>query len=115
MAFTNFWTRKGFELAQPEFPLVAIVFADKESFQKFSKPELGEAGESIIGYFGLTSNRMTMYDLTGVEAQGAARPGTGPPPRSTRFSPSPTHCGPWRRSFTRPRIRSRSTAGCTRG
>jgi len=70
MAFTNFWTRKGFELAQPEFPLVAVVFADKQSYQKFSKPELGEAGESIIGYFGLTSNRMTMYDLTGVEAQG---------------------------------------------
>ena len=70
MAFTNFWTRKGFELRQPEFPLVAIVFADKQSYLKFSRPDLGEAGESIIGYFGLTSNRMTMYDLTGVEAQG---------------------------------------------
>jgi hypothetical protein len=70
MAFTNCWTRKGFELSQPEFPLVAVIFADKESYLKFSKPELGETGESIIGYFGLTSNRMTMYDLTGVEAQG---------------------------------------------
>ena len=54
MAFTNFWSRKGFELPQPEFPLVAVVFADKQSYLKFSKPELGEAGESIIGYFGLT-------------------------------------------------------------
>ena len=70
MAFTNFWTRKGFELVQPEFPLVAIVFADRQAYLKFSRPELGEAGESIIGYFGLTSNRMTMYDLTGLEAQG---------------------------------------------
>jgi hypothetical protein len=69
-AFTTSWTRKGFELRQPEFPLVAIVFADKESYVKFSRPDLGQAGESIIGYFGLTSNRMTMYDLTGVEAQG---------------------------------------------
>ena len=73
MAFTNFWTRKGFELRQPEFPLVAVVFADKQSYLKFSRPELGEAGESIIGYFGMTSNRMTMYDLTGVESQGAGR------------------------------------------
>jgi hypothetical protein len=69
-AFTTFWTRKGFDLRQPEFPLVAVVFADKPSYVKFSRPDLGEAGESIIGYFGLTSNRMTMYDLTGVEAQG---------------------------------------------
>ena len=69
-AFTTFWTHKGFELRQPEFPLVAIVFADKPSYLKFSRPDLGAAGESIIGYFGLTSNRMTMYDLTGVEAQG---------------------------------------------
>ena len=69
-AFTTFWTRKGFELQQPEFPLVAVVFADKRSYLKFSRPELGDAGDTIIGYFGLTSNRMTMYDLTGVEAQG---------------------------------------------
>jgi hypothetical protein len=72
MAFTNSWTRKGFELTEPEFPLVAVVFADRPSYLKFSRPELGEAGESIIGYFALTTNRMTMYDLTGVEAQGRA-------------------------------------------
>lgn len=70
MAFTNFWSRKGFELRQPEFPLVAVVFADKQSYLKFSRPELGEAGEAVLGYFGLTSNRMTMYDLTGLESQG---------------------------------------------
>jgi hypothetical protein len=70
MAFTNYWSRKGFELRQPEFPLVAVVFADKESYLKFTRPDLGDAGESIIGYFALLSNRMTMYDLTGVESQG---------------------------------------------
>jgi hypothetical protein len=69
-AFTTFWTRKGFELRQPEFPLVAIVFADKSSYLKFTRPDLGDRGESIIGYFGLTTNRMTMYDLTGVGGQG---------------------------------------------
>jgi hypothetical protein len=68
MAFTNFWTRKGFELAEPEFPLVAIVFADKRSFVEFSRPEVGDAVESIIGYYSLRTNRMVMYDLTGYEA-----------------------------------------------
>ena len=75
LAFTNYWTHRGFDLVQPEFPLVAIVFADRQAYLKFSRPELGEAGESIIGYFSLTSNRMMMYDLTGLEAEdrGAAR------------------------------------------
>ena len=72
-AFTNFWTHRGFELHQPEFPLVAVVFADKRSYLKFTRPELGNAGESIAGYFGLIGNRMTMYDLTGVEMQSRGR------------------------------------------
>ncbi len=70
MAFTNFWSRKGFELNPPEFPLVAIVFANKASYLKYSQSDLGDAGESVIGYFNLINNRMTMYDLTGIEAQG---------------------------------------------
>ena len=71
--FNNYWTKKGFKLTEPEFPLVAVVFADKRSYQKFARPELGEAGESIVGYFSLMSNRMTMYDLSGVESQGHNR------------------------------------------
>jgi hypothetical protein len=70
MAFTNFWSRRGFDLVPPEFPLMAVVFADRDSYLKHSRAELGDAGESIIGYFNLNTNRMTMYDLTGMEAQG---------------------------------------------
>jgi len=73
MAFTNYWRRKGFDLTEPEFPLAAVVFADREAYLKFSQPELGEAGSAIIGYFSLRTNRMTMYDLTGIEAFGGVR------------------------------------------
>jgi len=68
MAFTNYWSRRGFELTKPEFPLVAAVFARRDSYLKFSHDELGEAGKSIVGYFNLRTNRMTMYDLTGIES-----------------------------------------------
>ncbi len=68
MAFTNYWNRRGFELIEPEFPLVAVVFARRDSYLKFSHGELGEAGKSIVGYFSLRTNRMTMYDLTGIES-----------------------------------------------
>ncbi len=68
MAFTNYWSRKGFKLSEPEFPLVAIIFAGQRSYIRFSKAELGDAAPSIIGYFSLRTNRMMMYDLTGMEA-----------------------------------------------
>ncbi|HEX4129176.1 MAG TPA: DUF1570 domain-containing protein [Pirellulales bacterium] len=66
--FTNYWSRKGFDLTKPEFPLVAIVFADKFAYANFARPELGDASEAIIGYYSFQTNRMTMYDLTGIES-----------------------------------------------
>lgn len=73
--FTNFWSKRGFPLQEPEFPLVAVIFAERADYLKFSRSELGEAAESIIGYYSLQTNRMTMYDLTGAEAalRGTAR------------------------------------------
>lgn len=65
--FYNYWSRKGIELHEPEFPLVALVFDSRDSYAQFSRAELGEASRSIIGYYSLRSNRMIMYDLTGVE------------------------------------------------
>ena len=71
LAFTNFWKRHGFELHEPEWPLVALVFDRQESYARFAKAELGEATSSIIGYFSLRTNRMLMYDLTGAGGGGA--------------------------------------------
>jgi len=73
MAFTNYWTRKGFKLSEPEFPLTAIVFADRRSYRDFAKTELGDSAGSIIAYYSLRTNRMTMYDLTGVAALGRSQ------------------------------------------
>jgi hypothetical protein len=66
-AFSNYWRQKGFKLAKPEFPLTAVIFADKRTYTQFARSELGDAAGSIIGYFSLRTNRMTMYDLTGIE------------------------------------------------
>jgi len=73
LAFTNYWSRRGFEVAEPEFPLVAVIFADRGAYNAFSQEELGATASSIIGYYSLRSNRVTMSDLTGIEA--LRRPG----------------------------------------
>jgi hypothetical protein len=72
-AFYNYWTRRGIEMRQPEFPLVALVFDSKASYAQHARGELGDATNSIIGYYSLKTNRMTMYDLTGVEEFGGGK------------------------------------------
>ena len=68
--FTNFWSRRGFKIREPDGPLVALVFKDKDSYVQFTKSELGDAAGSIVGYYSLQTNRVTMYNLTGVDGSG---------------------------------------------
>ena len=72
-AFNNFWTRRGFKLREPEMPLVAIVFADKVTYQRYVVNELGDAAKSIVGYYNLLTNRVLMYDLTGNQTAGRTK------------------------------------------
>jgi hypothetical protein len=73
-AFTNYWSFRGFDLGEPEFPLVALVFPSQAAFADYAQSEVGEATPLVIGYFSLGTNRMAMYDLTGLEAAGGPRP-----------------------------------------
>lgn len=66
-AFYNYWKNRNLELHEPEFPLIALVFENQESYAQYSRKELGDATKSIIGYYSLQSNQVNMYDLTGVE------------------------------------------------
>ena len=66
-AFYNYWELRKLELHEPEFPLIALVFENQESYALYSRKELGEATKSIIGYYSLQSNQVYMYDLTGIE------------------------------------------------
>ncbi|MFV2068257.1 MAG: DUF1570 domain-containing protein [Pirellulales bacterium] len=78
-AFINYWRKRGFRLHESRFPLVVVVFADRKAYRQYARPELGDATESIVGYYSLQTNRVTMYDLTGVQASrraGAARNST---------------------------------------
>ena len=74
-AFMTYWKKRGLEVHDPKFPLVALVFDSKEAFRQYAQQEVGaEAAKSMIGYYNLETNRVTMYDLTGVD--GAVNPRT---------------------------------------
>jgi hypothetical protein len=77
-AFINYWKRRGFPVSSPELPLPVVVFADEASYHNYARGELGNAARTVIGYYSLRTNRVVMYDLTGVQQlrQSGDRRGT---------------------------------------
>ena len=69
--FEVFWQRKKkFDLHDPKFPLVAVVFKSKAEYQRYMDRDLGP-GQDMVAYYNFQSNRVAMYDLT----LGGRRPG----------------------------------------
>jgi hypothetical protein len=67
-AFVSFWKKQKAPVKAPEQPLVVLVFADQASYAAYAKKDLGASVSNIIGYYNLETNRIMMYDLTGIQA-----------------------------------------------
>lgn len=67
-AFTNYWEGQGIVLHEPEFPLPVLLFANRQEYDLASHQDLPNGTGTIIGFYSLRSNRVNMFDLTGVEA-----------------------------------------------
>ncbi|MDO4551126.1 MAG: DUF1570 domain-containing protein [Planctomycetia bacterium] len=72
-AFQKFWEGKDFELLEPEFPLVMIIFSSVKDYKAYGADALGEMEDTIVGYYSIATNRMVCYDLTGAEVYAAMR------------------------------------------
>ncbi|MCH2123441.1 MAG: DUF1570 domain-containing protein [Pirellulaceae bacterium] len=70
LAFYNYWRLQRVDLVEPKFPLVALVFASRDSYVEFAGADFGDAPRPPFGYFSLRFNRVMMYDLTGIEEFG---------------------------------------------
>ncbi len=66
--FFWFWENQGLKLNEPDWPLVALVFEDKDSYVEHASKEFGEAAKLTFGYYSMRTNRVNMYDLTGTES-----------------------------------------------
>lgn len=66
-AYFNFWRRRNIDVHEPDF-LVSLVFRDQPSYASYGSRELGETVSAVIGFYSLSTNRMTTYDITGIEA-----------------------------------------------
>jgi hypothetical protein len=69
LSFHKFWKQRGVNLTEPEFPLVALVFAGEKEFAAFATRDAGADVASAKGYYSIGTNRMVLYDLTAADAK----------------------------------------------
>ncbi len=76
--FHRFFKDRDWPLSESSFPLIVVLFEDRQGYNAYGKKEVGEAISSVVGYYSLETNRVTTYDLTGLEQirQPGARPST---------------------------------------
>ncbi|WP_390622334.1 DUF1570 domain-containing protein [Novipirellula aureliae] len=61
--FFAYWNNQGWKLNEPRFPLVALVLANHDAFIDHAGAEIGDTANSLIGYYHLSSNRMTTFNV----------------------------------------------------
>lgn len=63
--FYNYWKSQRVRLAEPRFPLIALVFDSKASYLQYAQRDIGDSAKAMIGYYNLNTNLMVSFDMTG--------------------------------------------------
>ncbi len=62
--FIHYFSARGLRPTQPEFPLVALVFAKQADFIRYAQRDQQQVGASVLGYYSPTTNRVALFDQT---------------------------------------------------
>jgi hypothetical protein len=54
---------RGFSTTDPEFPLVAIVFPNRDEFLRYAMKDGATQASKLLGYYSLKTNRVALYDI----------------------------------------------------
>jgi hypothetical protein len=63
-SFVHYFEARGWKLAEPQFPLIAVVYPRQSDFQRQAAAEGVQISSSLLGYYSPLSNRILIYDVT---------------------------------------------------
>ena len=66
--FNTYWKQRKIELHDPEFPMVVLIFGDQTDYRNYASQDLGGDPGGIVAYYQMLTNRVVLFDITGVEA-----------------------------------------------
>lgn len=61
----HYFSVRGFRLAEPQFPLVAVVYRNQDEFLRQARAEGAKIDSSVLGYYSPMTNRISMFDIGG--------------------------------------------------
>jgi hypothetical protein len=64
-SMAHYFGVRGFQMKDPEFPLVAIVWNSREDFLRYAAKTGDRVPPGVIGYYSPRTNRITLYDMAG--------------------------------------------------
>lgn len=64
----RYFVSRGFRMAEPEFPLIAIVFPDQSSFSKYCRSEGRTPPPGLVGFYLATNNRVALFERSASES-----------------------------------------------
>jgi hypothetical protein len=64
-SFQQYFAARGWQLSEPRFPLVAVVYPRQVDFWQAAAREGYEPNPALLGYYSPTSNRIVMFDAAG--------------------------------------------------
>ena len=63
-SFITYFSSRGFQLQEPRYPLVAVVYPHQADFERQIRRDSFTPPGNILGYYSPTTNRINMYDVT---------------------------------------------------
>lgn len=63
-AFLSYVRVRGFQVREPEFPLVAVVFRNRGEYDSFVRRSKTKALPNTLGHYNHESNRVYLFDIT---------------------------------------------------
>lgn len=71
-SFVHYFHVRGFDLAEPEFPLVALVWPSQQDFLRHAQQDGVNISNNVLGYYSPISNRISLFDSVGTSANSEA-------------------------------------------
>jgi hypothetical protein len=69
-SFVHYFAARGWQLNEPRFPLVAVVFPRQTDFQRQAVREGVPPNNNLLGYYSPATNRILLYDATAGRSGG---------------------------------------------
>lgn len=63
-SFVHYFSVRGLRVKEPEFPLVAVVWGNKQQYLNYAATHGANLGSNAVGYYSPATNRVHLYDVT---------------------------------------------------